>query len=298
MSEKPENWLISLDSDNISMFIKTWFAYLASIHELVINHLENPGILDTLRGDKFFLDKYSDEILDTLSMNQVLKENIIATYNNSKQTILNNYPEYFFQTFYKKIIDINLYTKEEIRIERDEYKFDVSVSSNELHLGILSTSQALHSRTKKVFVQKNISINPEQTHLSIIDSDAKFYELIRNSLKSLLYTNINHAEGTKAFDEIKAKYDSLIQVIMSKIQITDLRNILYKPWYDSSNIIEKDLKIWFHGFCYNLRNVMFHRIIDPFDINWSKTMRTSYQGLRELLMLNIEEIKKQNVPVE
>ena len=137
MSEKSENWLVSLDSDNISLFIKTWFAYLASIHDLVINQMSDTTILDNLRGDKFFLDKYRNDILGNISINDVLKENIIATYINSKETILVNYPEYYFQTFYKKIPEISLFSEEAVLISRDEYKFNISVAPKGFFISIL-----------------------------------------------------------------------------------------------------------------------------------------------------------------
>ena len=147
-------------------------------------------------------------------------------------------------------------------------------------------------------MQKKFPITPDESKLTMIDNGSLFYDYIRDNIRLLLYNNIKHAPNTIAYNEVKGKFDFLLQLIMSKIIINDVRNLIYKPWYEQGNIVEDDLKDWFHGFCYNLRNVLFHRIIDPFDINWSKTMRTSYQGLRELLMLNIEEIENQNVPAE
>jgi len=298
MSEKSENWLVSLDSDNISLFIKTWFAYLASIHDLVINQMSDTTILDNLRGDKFFLDKYRNDILGNISINDVLKENIIATYINSKETILVNYPEYYFQTFYKKIPEISLFSEEAVLISRDEYKFNISVAPKGFFISILIISEPIRIRVNSVFMQKKFPITPDESKLTMIDNGSLFYDYIRDNIRLLLYNNIKHAPNTIAYNEVKGKFDFLLQLIMSKIIINDVRNLIYKPWYEQGNIVEDDLKDWFHGFCYNLRNVLFHRIIDPFDINWSKTMRTSYQGLRELLMLNIEEIENQNVPAE
>ena len=62
---------------------------------------------------------------------------------------------------------------------------------------------------------------------------------------------------------------------------------MFSVWCDPDNPAEADLKEWFVGFCYYLRNILFHRTIDPFNSRWSGVMKACYQGLREFLLANI-----------
>ena len=50
-----DNWLISLEADNFSSFIKVWFAYLATVHEIIlksVNAEEKKQLLKEMRGNK------------------------------------------------------------------------------------------------------------------------------------------------------------------------------------------------------------------------------------------------------
>ncbi len=68
---------------------------------------------------------------------------------------------------------------------------------------------------------------------------------------------------------------------------------LKKYGYEDADIQEHAHECFF-DFCYALRNVMFHRIIDPFDSRWSRIMKYSYQGLREFLLENIRLLDEYN----
>ena len=60
MTEKYKSWLISLDSDNFTMYIKTWFAFLDSVHELILSSatVARRDELLATKGDKVYLDEY------------------------------------------------------------------------------------------------------------------------------------------------------------------------------------------------------------------------------------------------
>ena len=75
----------------------------------------------------------------------------------------------------------------------------------------------------------------------------------------------------------------------------DLYNSTFHVWCDEHKIVDMDLKEWFIGFCYSLRNVLFHRTIDPFDNRWSGVMKSCYQGLREFLLSNIKILSEMEV---
>lgn len=298
MNLKYKSWLTSLDSDNFAMFIKTWFAYLASIHELVnitLSEEERERKIEEERGDKFFLDKYRKDIVNSISLNTIAKVNILEVYDISKQTVKIHYPQFYYQTYYKKIIPFKLFEREVVTINRDDYKFDVKIEDDKILFGLLVESEHTIKRLKKRYITASISLIPNfNTELDTLSDSSLYYNKLKLCIRKALYKNINHIEETKSYNEMKVKVDSLVQLVISKIEGEGLHARLYNKWCDKSTSSENDLKEWFHGFCYYLRNILFHRIIDPFDSDWSTIMKTSYQGLREMLLLNIEKLESTN----
>lgn len=68
---------------------------------------------------------------------------------------------------------------------------------------------------------------------------------------------------------------------------------IFRQWIPNDNSIDdREAKSWFYDFCYSLRNVMFHRVVDPFDERWSEVIKLAFQGLRELLLENIKLINQ------
>ena len=70
MTEKYKSWLISLDSDNFTMYIKTWFAFLDSVHERILSSAtatRRDELLAT-KGDKVYLDEYRNSFLQKIQL--------------------------------------------------------------------------------------------------------------------------------------------------------------------------------------------------------------------------------------
>jgi hypothetical protein len=103
ISEKYKNWLVSLESDNFSLFIKTWFAFLSSIQRLHSDTKE-----DSPDGDKKFINAYAKGYLKKVSLEQVLRANIIRVYELSKPLIMTEYNSFYFSTFYRLNMDYHL----------------------------------------------------------------------------------------------------------------------------------------------------------------------------------------------
>ena len=300
MNSKYKSWLTSLDSDNFAMFIKTWFAYLASIQELVNKTLseEEKRQAENTKGDKYFLDTYRDNILNNIVLNNIAKSNIISVFEVSDRTIKQNYPKYYFESYYKKITPSDFAKDDERSFGKNDYKLNISIKQDAMFIGILIKTEAIKDKIKTQYVKIDIPLIPKETELEILKEERLFYQMLRTSLKEKMYKNIKPAETTKAFSEVQAKFDIVIQYIIAEFERANLHKLIYVRWCDRDNIIEKDIKEWFHGFCYNLRNILFHRIIDPFDSDWSTIMKTSYQGLREMLLLNITELEKEETNIQ
>lgn len=94
-----DNWLTCLESDNFSSFIKVWFAYLATIHEIVLKSCskeEQDELLTKENGDGIFLDKFRNNHLDDIDILDSTKSIIRLCYDSSKQQIKEIHSRRFF----------------------------------------------------------------------------------------------------------------------------------------------------------------------------------------------------------
>ena len=287
-----KNWLVSLDSDNFSMFVKTWFAFLASVRELVLAQASDDkkqGLLSA-HGDKAFLGEYN-KYLSLIAMTPVMRANILDAFSSSRSAVRAEYPEYYFQTYYKKIVPFQYCNKEIASVGRAQYKYDIHVSTEAIHVGVMAESKSVASSLQKVYIQKKIPISNLVLHIDIIDDPERFYSHIKTSVQERLFAQIKSELKQSAKDRVQSGLAALCQIIFNRASDNTTSKSLYENmfsvWCDPDNPAEADLKEWFVGFCYYLRNILFHRTIDPFNSRWSGVMKACYQGLREFLLANI-----------
>ena len=87
-----DNWLTCLESDNFSSFIKVWFAYLATIHEIVLKSCskeEQDELLTKENGDGIFLDKFRNNHLDDIDILDSTKSIIRLCYSTENAPLTN-----------------------------------------------------------------------------------------------------------------------------------------------------------------------------------------------------------------
>ena len=290
-----DNWLISLESDNFASFIKIWFAYLASIHELVLKNAKKEAREELLavHGDARYLNIYRDSHLQKLLISDTTRFGIIECYKVSKEHIKNTYPEYYHVTYFKKITDLQPHNKEVIEVGKDTYSLDVSVSKSNLHIGVLiGGNSPVKAKIKKRYVDITIPLIPNKDSIESIDDDNAFYQSVLDNIKSVFQKQIVPREGTKDYLRVVSKIQILFTIIINEyLKKEDIHAKIYKDKI-SENATDKDIKEWFHEFVYSLRNVLFHRIVDPFDSHWTRIVKLSYQALYDIVLLNIKELKK------
>ena len=71
-----------------------WFAYLATVHEIIlrsVNAEEKKQLLKEMRGDGDFLKKYKESHLHHINISESTKLSIIECYRTSKSHIQNIY---------------------------------------------------------------------------------------------------------------------------------------------------------------------------------------------------------------
>lgn len=103
VERKYEQWKAITESDFVTLFIKTWFTFIAILREL------NPDIdvftKDGMpRGDKPFLNAYKEGIMPIVQKNintDNFAQELFAMYPISMRKVIDVFPQYFFQTFFQ-----------------------------------------------------------------------------------------------------------------------------------------------------------------------------------------------------
>lgn len=103
VERKYEQWKAITESDFVTLFIKTWFTFIAVLREL------NPDVdvftKDGMpRGDKPFLNAYKEGIMPFVQKNinaDDFAQELLAMYPISMRKVMDVFPQYFFQTFFQ-----------------------------------------------------------------------------------------------------------------------------------------------------------------------------------------------------
>lgn len=101
--KKHEQWKTITESDFVTLFIKTWFTYIATLREL------NPDVKvftdeGVPRGDKPFLNAFKDGIMPIVQKQlpiESVEQELFRMYPVSMKKVMDIFPQYFFQTFFR-----------------------------------------------------------------------------------------------------------------------------------------------------------------------------------------------------
>ena len=101
--KKYEQWKAITESDFVTLFIKTWFTYISSLREL------NPDVKvftdeGMPRGDKPFLNAFKDSIMPIVQKQipiDTVAQELFQLYPVSMKKVIEVFPQYFFQTFFR-----------------------------------------------------------------------------------------------------------------------------------------------------------------------------------------------------
>lgn len=109
MKQTYNNWKTVTEADFVSMFIKTWFAYISTLREMFPEAYNR-------RGDKKYLNAYKDYYKKEGYKNIIVDENVMGSieklYRQGRKIIMTQYPEYYFWDFYRLNDDFNFIFKE------------------------------------------------------------------------------------------------------------------------------------------------------------------------------------------
>ena len=291
MTEKYKSWLVSLDSDNFTMYIKTWFAFLDSVHELILSSATaaRRDELLAMKGDKVYLDEYRNLFLQKIQLSDGLRESIWKVYEGSREIVRSDYPEFYFVTYYKKIQENRgFYKQRRFAVPLCSCNVDVDIKRDSMFIGMrFGERPKLYREKFGPYLKLDIPL-AKGASFDAVDYEGGFYDLVLKKIHEMFYV-----KGLMKLDSRKVRLVSqLILQVYSSIQSDKVYDLIYRPWIASEkNATAQEMREWFFDFCYSLRNVMFHRVIDPFDRRWSDVMKNCFQGLREFLLENIKSIE-------
>ena len=145
VERKYEQWKAITESDFVTLFIKTWFTFIAVLREL------NPDVdvftADGMpRGDKPFLNAYKDGIMPFVQKNintDDFAQELFGMYPISMRKVMDVFPQYFFQTFFQINREFS-YEEKTIDLDKDgnlkeRYQANLHIVDKhilKLHLGI------------------------------------------------------------------------------------------------------------------------------------------------------------------
>lgn len=93
-----KNWKTVTEADFLSLFIKTWFAYISTLRTMFPEAYNR-------KGDKKYLNAYKDFYKRTGFKKLIVDENLMASiekiYSEGRNIIMQQYPEYYLWDFYR-----------------------------------------------------------------------------------------------------------------------------------------------------------------------------------------------------
>lgn len=295
--ESIKQWQNSVNVDYLSLYMKTWFAFLATVQEL------HPDAV-TGKGDKDVIKSYVDNITVPKEINNFSYE-LHQTYKHGYDIFKNQQPNIFFGLYF----DINKLFSEKISFKKhilqikyrdklgDEgepnllFQFNTEIKKFKSNIGN-------HYIVTNIPISKFINEEYEKDQLFAFLSSENTIRLIENHLLNEVETIIRNTKARK-FDEkiayCKGEVDLIVQNIRSNNK--DVFNNLFihkvhKDYYDNGKIVDNEIKLlkWFINFNYQVRNLLFHSVINPFDPQWLLLFKFSYLVLEQLVEHNLEEI--------
>ena len=324
--QKYENWRAITESDYVTMFIKTWFAFVATLRELYPKETLEEVIG---KGDKVYLNPYLDDFQNKFyhyNKMDIVKDNILKVYKLGRRFTLENpkYNRFFSEDFYS----VNkAYSWKQ---DTDDYELSIKYSGDTeicIHAKYLNKEFYVDGVPLIISVKVDISDLISSENLSdaqiskFVDDESAFIEFVTKGIidrASLSFI------GQITNGDYNSKFDSKVLAHLNSITLTINANLVQElALMKEPNIVKEDVLFsqlpcvhfiykvedgqivpeidtykWFLNFVYFMRNALFHEIIDPLDSFWQDLFKHSYLALKEILDGNInyfleeEEIKE------
>lgn len=336
MLPKPEDqhtydkWKAVTEADFVTLFIKTWFAFVSTLREL---YSDKAKPYYEAAGDSPFVKAYKEEFSDKFyflcPLTEGIEQSLHETYKAGLKMVSEKYPRFLFEDFYylnlsysdkyeeehplkngqsrKLKMSWKCTSKEYIRVTLTCDDPLLQEKANEKYLLFETTIDYRAILNKYVETLENYPIPVDETQpLSV------FYSSLYTQILDELFTALDkkqEALPSKGFVQVKNTYEEIKAFCLRAADT--MRNSCLDEKYSADHKLlsqtpmtnylqsygemttedKKAAYLWFVGFVYRLRNALFHEIIDPLDSQWQKLFKNAYLVLKEIVDTNIRRMK-------
>lgn len=216
--KKYEQWKAITESDFVTLFIKTWFTYIASLREL------NPDVkvftADGMpRGDKPFLNAFKDGIMPIVQKQlpvESVAQEMFQMYPVSMRKVIDVFPKYFFQTFYRINESFN-YSDKALDIDSDgrikeRYEAHLHIVDRYCLKFYLGISGHFRTTNYNEQIKKEIDLRPiietvvsrhkiQNLYINEIQFMRDFYDGVMNEVSEILRHYIDETLPSKGYNQ-------------------------------------------------------------------------------------------------
>lgn len=327
-----DNWKSITESDFVTLFIKTWFAFVSTLREMY--PAEIPYYQAT--GDSRYISPYKRDFSQNIAyrLNYTdIKYHLYEVYKHGMKIIADRYPRFIVDDFYSLNLSFKETASEEFSLEGGfSGKFVCTVkcaSAETLTATIMCTDKSYRTKVDKGYAPINVSVDYSAILMAIVQeiedwqfvlTEAslieRFYEKLFNAISDAFFSEINNAKSSipekgnkrflKVFDAMLAFCARALNAIKASCLNSEFgaehKLLSQMPITNFLQSIEggKEMTLadkekaylWFISFVYRLRNALFHEIIDPLNDEWQVIFKNSYHVLKQVVDQNIWRLKQ------
>lgn len=245
VEKKYEQWKAITESDFVTLFIKTWFTFIAVLREL------NPDVKvftdDGMpRGDKPFLNAYKESLMPIVQKSipaDFISQELFCMYPISMKKVMEVFPQYFFQTFFRMNESFN-YSEKIVEKDNDgkvkeRYQADLHIVARyklKLRLGV---SGYVRSKNYNKEIKKEIDLRPiiksvvnkhrfKNAIISEVQFIHDFYDLVMDEIDSNLRQYIENKLPQKSYNKtINLKIQNACSRLSSALRLKFEYNYKY-----------------------------------------------------------------------
>ena len=327
-----DNWKSITESDFVTLFIKTWFAFVSTLREMY--PAEIPYYQAT--GDSRYISPYKREFSQNIAyrLNYTdIKYNLYEVYKHGMKIIADRYPRFIVDDFYSLNLAFKETVSEEFSLEGGfSGKFVCTVkcaSAETLTATIMCTDKSYRTKVAKGYAPIGVSVDYSPILIAIVQeieerqfvlTEAalieRFYKKLFDAISDAIFAEINSAKSSipekgnkrflKVFDAMLAFCARALNAMKASclnpefgaehklLSQMPISNFL-QSIEDGEEMTFADKEkayLWFISFVYRLRNALFHEIIDPLNDEWQVIFKNSYHVLKQVVDQNIWRLKQ------
>lgn len=224
-----DNWRAVTESDFVTLFIKTWFAFVSTLRELYPDSIP----YYEASGDSRFVEKFKSEFAEKYSfickLTDGVKQNLHSTYNIGLKIISEKYPRFLVKDFYK----IN-------NAYKDKYKESFTINGYSGILTLLfNCASSEYVKIKLLYDDKKFQTKTNENRF-LVDERLKYDNILDNFIKNLEQNPRTVTEGELVEFFYSTLFKNVIDILINSLQ----KKINLLPQKGSSQI--KQVYVWLY----------------------------------------------------